>query len=91
MMKWIEIEALVGATKSEPRYKIHPYLLRAAEIVPSMADGCRCRDAGGCFGRHGKPDIFNTNQGSQSTGAAFIGVLPHSGIAISMDGKGAIS
>jgi len=39
--------------------------------------------------RYGKPDIFNTDQGSQFTGAAFIGVLTDNGIAISMDGKGA--
>jgi putative transposase len=38
---------------------------------------------------HGKPDIFNTDQGSQFTGAAFTGVLTDNGIAISMDGKGA--
>ena len=39
--------------------------------------------------KHGKPDIFNTDQGSQFTGAAFTGVLTENGIAISMDGKGA--
>jgi putative transposase len=39
--------------------------------------------------RHGKPGIFNTDQGSQFTGAAFTGVLADNGIAISMDGKGA--
>ena len=39
--------------------------------------------------RHGKPDIFNTDQGSQFTGAAFTGVLADRGITISMDGKGA--
>ena len=39
--------------------------------------------------RHGKPDIFNTDQGSQFTGVAFTGVLINAGIAISMDGKGA--
>jgi putative transposase len=39
--------------------------------------------------RHGKPDIFNTDQGSQFTGSAFTGVLTDAGIAISMDGKGA--
>ena len=39
--------------------------------------------------RHGKPDIFNTDQGSQFTGTAFTGVLIANGIAISMDGKGA--
>ena len=39
--------------------------------------------------RHGKPDIFNTDQGSQFTGAAFTGVLAGREITISMDGKGA--
>jgi putative transposase len=39
--------------------------------------------------RHGKPEIFNTDQGSQFTGAAFTGVLIKNGVAISMDGKGA--
>ena len=39
--------------------------------------------------RHGKPEIFNTDQGSQFTGAAFTGALTDRGITISMDGKGA--
>src|SRR3954464_9532866 len=39
--------------------------------------------------RHGKPEVFNTDQGSQFTGTAFTGVLASNGIAISMDGKGA--
>jgi transposase InsO family protein len=39
--------------------------------------------------RHGKPEIFNTDQGSQFTGATFTGMLADNGIAISMDGKGA--
>ena len=39
--------------------------------------------------QHGKPEIFNTDQGSQFTGAAFTGALADNGIAISMDGKGA--
>ena len=38
---------------------------------------------------HGKPDIFNTDQGSQFTGSAFTGMLANNKIAISMDGKGA--
>jgi len=41
------------------------------------------------LGRHGTPDIFNTDQGSQFTGQAFTGVLANNEIAISMDGKGA--
>jgi putative transposase len=39
--------------------------------------------------RHGRPEIFNTDQGSQFTGSAFTGLLASKGIAISMDGKGA--
>jgi putative transposase len=39
--------------------------------------------------RYGKPHIFNTDQGSQFTSAAFTGVLLREKIAISMDGKGA--
>ena len=39
--------------------------------------------------RHGRPEIFNTDQGSQFTGTAFTSLLAGHGIAISMDGKGA--
>jgi putative transposase len=39
--------------------------------------------------KHGKPDIFNTDQGSQFTCPAFTTVLAKHDIAISMDGKGA--
>ena len=39
--------------------------------------------------RYGKPEIFNTDQGSQFTSQAFTSVLIDAGIAISMDGKGA--
>ena len=39
--------------------------------------------------RYGKPDIFNTDQGSQFTSIDFIKMLKEAEIAISMDGKGA--
>jgi putative transposase len=39
--------------------------------------------------KHGQPEIFNTDQGSQFTSAEFTGVLTEAGVAISMDGKGA--
>ena len=39
--------------------------------------------------KHGRPDIFNSDQGSQFSGMAFTSVLIKSEIAISMDGKGA--
>jgi putative transposase len=38
--------------------------------------------------RFGQPEIFNTDQGSQFTSAAFTGVLTTAGICISMDGRG---
>ena len=39
--------------------------------------------------RYGRPEIFNTDQGSQFTSAAFTGLLQGNTIAISMDGRGA--
>jgi putative transposase len=39
--------------------------------------------------RHGRPEIFNTDQGSQFTSAAFTDLLLDNAIAISMDGRGA--
>ena len=38
--------------------------------------------------RHGRPEVFNTDQGSQFTSHDFTGVLLKAGVAISMDGKG---
>ena len=38
---------------------------------------------------HGKPEIMNTDQGSQFTSQAFTGLLKENDIRISMDGKGA--
>ena len=37
---------------------------------------------------HGKPEIFNSDQGSQFTSDAFTGVLQREGVVISMDGRG---
>jgi putative transposase len=39
--------------------------------------------------KNGKPEIFNTDQGSQFTSLPFTGLLQKRGIAISMDGRGA--
>jgi putative transposase len=38
--------------------------------------------------RFGRPEIFNTDQGSQFTSAAFTGVLAAADVRISMDGRG---
>jgi putative transposase len=48
-----------------------------------------CLDAvAEALAKHGRPDIFNTDQGSQFTSAEFTGLLQSNSIAISMDGKG---
>ena len=54
--------------------------MEAALFVATLEDA---------LARHGKPDVFNTGQGSQFTSSVFTGVLADNGIAISMDGKGA--
>ena len=38
--------------------------------------------------KHGKPEVFNSDQGTQFTSEAFICVLQRKGITISMDGRG---
>jgi putative transposase len=38
--------------------------------------------------KYGKPEIFNTDQGSQFTSAAWVNELEKQGIQVSMDGKG---
>lgn len=38
--------------------------------------------------RHGRPEIFNTDQGSQFTSTAFTDILLKASVKISMDGKG---
>jgi putative transposase len=40
------------------------------------------------LGAYGRPEIFNTDQGSQFTSPRFTGILKESGVRISMDGKG---
>lgn len=40
------------------------------------------------LGRYGRPEIFNTDQGSQFTSREFTNVLISAGVRISMDGKG---
>jgi len=65
----------------------------ALSIVPGLDPGMEvefCIEAvTDALARHGRPGIFNTDQGSQFTSGAFTDVLLESGITISMDGKGA--
>src|SRR5215213_8954805 len=53
--------------------------LEAAFCVEALEDA---------LARHGRPEVFNTDQGSQFTSHDFTGVLLRAGIALSMDGKG---
>ena len=47
-----------------------------------------CATIDEALGKYGKPEIFNTDQGSQFTSVAFTDRLKQEGIRISMDGKG---
>ncbi len=57
--------------------------------LSNTMDAAFCVDAlEVALARFGTPGIFNTDQGSQFTGAAFTGMLEEHGVAISMDGRG---
>jgi len=57
--------------------------------LSNTMDGSFCVSAlEEALARFGKPDIFNTDQGSQFTSAAFTGTLAAAGVRISMDGRG---
>jgi len=66
----------------------HSRKVLAWDVSISMeADFCvRVLDA--ALARHGRPEIFNTDQGAQFTSQAFTERLKSKGIAISMDGRG---
>jgi len=53
--------------------------MEAAFCIEALEEG---------LARHGRPEVFNTDQGSQFTSHAFTSVVLEAGIAISMDGKG---
>ena len=57
--------------------------------LSNTLDSSFCVDAlQEAIGRYGRPEIFNTDQGSQFTSDPFTNVLNTEKIAISMDGKG---
>ncbi len=53
--------------------------MEAAFCVDCLEDALRA---------HGKPQVFNSDQGAQFTSESFCGVLQREGITISMDGRG---
>ncbi len=56
--------------------------------LSNTLDGAFCLDALELALQKGTPDIFNTDQGSQFTAAAFTDHLKAKNIRISMDGRG---
>ena len=56
--------------------------------LSNTPDGSFCLDALEAALRWGKPEVFNTDQGTQFTAEAFTGRLEAAGVAVSMDGKG---
>lgn len=56
--------------------------------LSNSMDTSFCLDALNLALRTGKPDIFNSDQGSQFTSNEFTGLLESNNIQISMDGKG---
>ena len=57
--------------------------------LSNTMDSSFCVDAlEEALAKYGKPEIFNTDQGSQFTGSAFTGVLIEADVRVSMDGRG---
>lgn len=66
----------------------HSRYVLSWEISVTMDDDFCVNALKSAIRQYGRPDIFNTDQGSQYTGKAFTGVLQENDIKISMDGKG---
>ena len=57
--------------------------------LSNTLDASFCVDAlNEAIAKHGKPEIMNTDQGSQFTGSAWITTLTEADVKISMDGRG---
>ena len=57
-------------------------------LLGFMTRSRRHKEAAEAIAKYGRPEIFNTDQGSQFTSAEFIGILKANEIRISMDGNG---
>lgn len=66
----------------------HSRYVLSWEISVTMDDDFCVNALKSAIRQYGRPDIFNTDQGSQYTGKEFTGVLLEHDIKISMDGKG---
>ncbi len=66
----------------------HSRYVLSWEISVTMDDDFCVNALKSAIRQYGRPDIFNTDQGSQYTGKDYTGVLLEHEIKISMDGKG---
>ncbi len=66
----------------------HSRCVLAWELSNTLDSSFCIRALERALAKHGKPEVFNTDQGCQFTSEAFIEVLESRGIPISMDGKG---
>jgi putative transposase len=66
----------------------HSRYVLAWEVSVTMEEAFCVSALESALRRHGRPQIFNTDQGSQFTGQSFTGVLKDAQVEISMDGKG---
>jgi putative transposase len=69
----------------------HSRYVLSWEVSVTMDEGFCVSSLERALRRHPHPEIFNTDQGSQYTGAAFTGVLKDHEIKISMDGRGRVT
>src|SRR5271165_6195170 len=75
-----------GHRLGEPGRSLLAALQHDGRLVLPRCAGRTAREE--ALARYGKPEIFNTDQGSQFTAAAFTGALIEAGVRISMDGRG---
>jgi putative transposase len=67
---------------------LHSRLVLNWSLSNSLEAAWCCKVLKEAIAGHGKPEIFNTDQGSQYTSEAFTEILSNNEIRISMDGKG---
>jgi putative transposase len=67
---------------------IHTRFVVGWGISNSMTAEWCCEIVAGAIARHGKPEIINSDQGSQFTSGLYTDLLKENGVQISMDGKG---
>lgn len=66
----------------------HSRYVLSWEVSVTMEDSFCVSALERAIRKNGPPEVHNTDQGAQYTGAAYTGVLGKEGIRISMDGKG---